>query len=132
MSQSQERAVRMALLQARAEVERIELARKISDVREASEPRNLLRNVLPAPLARFFSGQRSGSARASGGAGASGHSLLGEVVSQVTTFYNRYPLMWSTAASFVFRRTRFSRLFRLLGFALAAQRALRLGKAARR
>lgn len=124
MSEATDRAVRKALLQARAEVERIELARQVAEVREAVTPRALLQQVLPTSLARRLSGE--------GGHRQPGRSLGTEVAHQVTAFYNRYPLVWSTVASFVFRRTRFSRMFRLLGFALATQRAFRLSKAGRR
>lgn len=123
MSQSaSDRAVRKALLQAHAEVERIELARSIAVVREAVQPRSLLQRVLPFKL---------------GGGGANRHSgsspgLFSQIGSQVTTFYNRYPLLWSSVGSVLFRRTRFGRLFKLAGVALAVQRGLRGSRDVRR
>jgi len=121
MSQSaSDRAIRKALLQAHAEVERIELARSIAVVREAVQPRTLLQRMLPFKLG-------GGGGQSSGLPG-----LFSQIGSQVSTFYNRYPLLWSSVGSVMFRRTRFGRLFKLAGVALAVQRGLKGSRPVRR
>ncbi len=119
MSQStSDRAVRKALLQAHAEVERIELARSVAAVRESVEPRNILQRMLP-----FRLGGGSGGARTpSHHSGAAG--VMSQVGSQISTFYQRYPILWSSVGSVLFRRTRFGRIFKLASVALAVQRGL--------
>lgn len=119
MSQStSDRAIRKALLQAHAEVERIELARSIAVVREAVQPRSILQRMLPFRLG-------GGASQGSHAGHPSEPGLFSQISSQVTTFYNRYPLLWSSVGSVLFRRTRFGRLFKLAGVALAVQRGLR-------
>lgn len=116
MSQaSSDRAVRKALLQAHAEVERIELARRVADIREAVSPRSLLHQIVP------FSFGGGGRARTRG-------MGLASLASQVGDFYERYPVVWSTVASLFLARGRVGSVVKVLGLVLAARRALKLGR----
>jgi|GEM_PF-2388383 len=116
MSQAaSDRAVRKALLQAHAEVERIEVAQRVSQVREAITPSALMHRFLPFSF--------GGKSHASHG-GGSGMSVQG-MFSQVGNIYERYPVVWSAVASLLLGRSRkMGRLFKLLGVALAVRKAL--------
>lgn len=115
MSQtSSDRAVRKALLQAHAEIERIEVAQRVAHVREVITPSALLHRILP-----FSSGGRRQSH--SDGSGLAVQSLF----SQVGNIYERYPVVWSAVASLLLGRSRkLGRLFKLLGVALAVRKAM--------
>lgn len=116
MSQAaSDRAVRKALLQAHAEVERIEVAQRVAHVREAVTPSALMHRLLP-----FSSGGKSHSP-AGGGSGMNMMSMF----SQVGNIYERYPVVWSAVASLLLGRSRkMGRLFKLLGVALAVRKAM--------
>lgn len=115
MSQAaSDRAVRKALLQAHAEVERIEVAQRVAHVREAVTPSALMHRLLP-----FSSGGKSHSP-----ADGSGMNVM-SLFSQVGNIYERYPVVWSAVASLLLGRSRkMGRLFKLLGVALAVRKAM--------
>lgn len=106
-----ERAVRKALLQAHAEIERIDLAHRVADAREALTPRSLLQRYVP-----FSSG---------GGHGTSGAlNSISRAFSQASMFYNHYPMVWSALVSVLLGRGKLRRVAKLMGLAFAAQKAL--------
>jgi len=116
MSQTaSDRAVRKALLQAHAEIERIELARSVADVREAVSPRSLMHQFLP-----FSFGAGGSTASRFAGSG------LTQVASQIGNLYERYPMIWSTVASLFLGRGRIGRVVKVLGLVLAARKAVRV------
>lgn len=108
-----ERAVRKALLQAHAEIERIELAHRVADVREAVTPRSLLHRLVPLS---------DGLGEGPGMAGAWGS--VSRAFTQASTIYHRYPMVWSVFASVVLGRGKLRRVAKLLGLAFAVQKAL--------
>jgi len=117
--ESSNHAVRKALLQSHAEIERIELAQRVADVRAAVAPRAILQHMLP------FSIGGGGH----GGAGAGQGDALPRIGAQASKVYHRYPLVWSTAASWFLTRSRFSRgrwgrVLRLAGLVLTVRKAL--------
>ena len=116
MSQdSSDRAVRKALLQAHAEIERIELAQRVAQVREAVTPSAILHRLLP-----FTAGKGHPSDADSHGMG------MQHMFSQVGNIYERYPVIWSAVASLLLGRSRkVGRVFKLLGLALAVRKAMR-------
>src|SRR5690606_19112110 len=115
MSQaSSDRAVRKALLQAHAEIERIEVAQRVAHVREVITPSALVHRLLPFS----FGGGRSSSSHA----GSAGTSMQ-HMFSQVGNIYERYPVVWSAVASLLLGRSRkMGRLFKLLGVVLAVRK----------
>jgi len=116
MSQAaSDRAVRKALLQAHAEIERIEVAQRVSHVREVITPSALMHRLLPFS----FGGGKSHSH-----AGDTGMNMQG-MFAQVGNIYERYPVIWSAVASLLLGRSRkMGRLFKLLGLALAVRKAM--------
>jgi len=115
MSQAaSDRAVRKALLQAHAEVERIEVAQRVSQIREAITPSALMHSFLP-----FSFGGKTQSHAASAGMNMQG------MFSQVANIYERYPVLWSALASLLLGRSRkMGRMFKLLGLVLAARKVM--------
>ncbi len=117
---SSNRAVRKALLQAHAEIERIEVAQRVAHVREAVSPRAILHNLLP-----FGGGGSQGS-------GQGWNANVQHLASQVGNLYQRYPMIWSTVASMFLGRGRVGRVVKVLGLVLAARQAMQVGRSGRK
>lgn len=113
------RAVRKALLQAHAEIERIEVAQRVAQLREAVTPGALLQQVLPGRL--FGQGRSVGRALS-----------IPQVFSMIGNVYDRYPMLWSTATSLFIGRGRVRRVVKVLGLVLAARKALQMASSGRR
>lgn len=115
---SSDRAVRKALLQAHAEIERIDLAHRVADVREAATPRSLLQRYVP-----FMGGGGGGGHGVAGAASSVSHAFT-----QASALYNHYPMVWSALASVLLGRGRLRRVAKLLGLAFAAQKAVQMAQ----
>lgn len=114
---SSDRAVRKALLQAHAEIERIDLAHRVADLRESLTPRGLLQQFLPS--------------MGNGDAEDTGRSTIGRLFTQASQLYGKYPMLWSAAVSVVAGRGRWRRVAKLIGLALATRKALQVSRRSR-
>lgn len=104
MSASTDKAVRKAVLQAHAEIERIELAQRVADVRTAVSPKNLINQVLPVASQ-----------------GSSGSGFLSRFGWQMSN----HPALLS-AAAFLLRKGRAGQLVKVATAALAMRKAMKM------